>query len=192
MLIVITAPSGTGKTTIVRNVMKEYSDIIFSVSATTRQRRGKEEDGIDYFFLSKEEFEKKIANNEFVEYEKIFDNNYYGTLKSFVDDNLKNGRDVFFDVDVLGALSIKKCYKEKAVTIFIKPPSKEEIKRRLIERHTESMEQIERRLSRYDNEMAKIKEFDYIVLNDNLESAVNEVKKIIKKYKNKGELNNAD
>ncbi len=182
-LIVLSAPSGTGKTTIVKEILKRDKDLIFSVSATTRAKRKGETDGKDYFFISKEDFENKIKNNEFVEYECVFGVDYYGTLKSFVEKNLREDKLIIFDLDVLGALSIKKYYGEKAVLIFIKPPDKESLISRLKSRGTEVEEDIERRIARFDKEMALIKEFNYIVVNDNLENAVNEIQKIINKYK---------
>ena len=181
MLYAIAAPSGAGKTTIVKEILRNNPDIEFSVSATTRKKRNNEINGKDYYFISKEEFENKIKNGDFIEYEKIFDGNYYGTLKSVVEDVIKRGKSMLFDIDVLGALSIKKHYKNNSVLIFIKPPGKEEIMERLKNRKTETPEQIENRLSRFDIEMAKMNEFDYIVLNDNLKTAVNKVQEIINK-----------
>jgi guanylate kinase len=181
MLYAIAAPSGAGKTTIVKEILRNNPDIEFSVSATTRKKRNNEINGKDYYFISKEEFENKIKNGDFIEYEKIFDGNYYGTLKSVVEDVIKRGKSMLFDIDVLGALSIKKHYKNNSVLIFIKPPGKEEIMERLKNRKTETPEQIENRLSRFDIEMAKMNEFDYIVLNDDLKTAVNKVQEIINK-----------
>ncbi|MBN1632980.1 MAG: guanylate kinase [Ignavibacteria bacterium] len=181
----VSAPSGSGKTTIVNEILKNNEDIIFSVSAATRKIRSGEIHGKDYFFMTVGEFKKKIENNEFIEYEKIFDGNYYGTLKKFVDDCVNQGKDVLLDLDVLGALSVKKYYGNQAVLIFIKPPARDVVKQRLLKRKTESPEQIEKRLSRFDIEMAKIKEFNYIILNDNLQDAIDELQKIINKYKNK-------
>lgn len=185
MLFVVSAPSGSGKTTIVKEILKNNKDIIFSVSATTREKRPGEVEGKDYFFLTMEEFKEKIERNEFVEYERIFDGNYYGTLKEFVDKHLKEDKDILFDLDVFGAISVKKHYPENSVLIFIKPPGKEEVRERLLNRKTESLEQIERRLSRFDIEMAKMKEFNYIILNNNIDSAVKRLQKILEKYKNK-------
>lgn len=186
MLFIIAAPSGSGKTTVVREVLKKLPDLVFSVSATTRKKRDYEVDGKDYFFISKEEFEKKIENGDFVEYEKIFDGNYYGTLKNYIDELISKEKDVIFDVDVNGALSLKNYYKDLAVLIFLKPPDKEEVKRRLLLRGTENEEQINNRLQRFDIEMAKMKFFNYIIINDNLEKAVNELVNLILKIK-KGE-----
>ncbi|MBI5401991.1 MAG: guanylate kinase [Ignavibacteriae bacterium] len=183
MLFVFAAPSGTGKTSIYREILNDNPGIDFSVSATTRKKREGEKDGVDYFFLEKDDFEKRVANGEFVEYEKIFDDNYYGTLKSFIDGKISEGKDVIFDLDVKGAMSIKRIYKDKAVLIFIKPPNKEVIKQRLLSRGTESPETIEKRLARFDFEMEKINEFNYVVVNDDLKKAINEVQEIINKYK---------
>jgi len=183
MLFVFAAPSGTGKTSIYKEILKDNPEIDFSVSATTRKKREGEKDGIDYFFLEKEDFIKRVERGEFVEYEKIFDDNYYGTLKSYIDKKISEGKDVIFDLDVKGAISIKRIYKEKAVLIFIKPPNKEVIKQRLLNRGTESIEVIERRLASFDFEMEKIKEFNYVVVNDDLNKAIKEVQEIINKYK---------
>lgn len=190
MLFIISAPSGAGKTTIVKEVMKQIPDLVFSVSATTRKKRDYEIDGKDYFFITKEEFERKIKEGDFVEYEKIFDGNYYGTLKSFVDNLIKENKDIIFDVDVMGALSLKKYYKDKAVLIFLEPPDKEEVKRRLLARGTETEEQIKNRLQRFEIEMAKMKYFNYIILNDNLEKAIKELVNLILLIK-KGDKKNA-
>ncbi|MCY7360492.1 MAG: guanylate kinase [Ignavibacteria bacterium] len=179
MLYVIAAPSGAGKTTIVKKILKTNRELIFSVSATTRAKRKDEQDGKDYFFFSKDEFRNKIKNNELVEYEIIFNEDYYGTLKSFVDENLREKRNVIFDVDVKGALAIKKIYGDKAKLIFIMPPDIETLKDRLKKRDTESIEQINERIKRVDLEIGKANDFDYIVTNDNLEKAVSEVNNII-------------
>jgi guanylate kinase len=182
-LIVVSAPSGTGKTTIVKEILSKDKELVFSVSATTRKKRESESEGRDYFFISKEDFENKIKNNEFVEYECVFGVDYYGTLKSFIEYHQKENNLIIFDLDVLGALSIKKFYGDDAILIFIKPPSKESVINRLKGRGTEQDDDIERRIARFDKEMALIKEFNYIVTNDNLENAVKEIQKIINKYK---------
>ena len=181
MLLVISAPSGAGKTTIVKEVMKRFPSFRFSVSATTRERRPGEVNGRDYFFLSKSDFEKKIADGGLVEYEEIF-SNYYGTLKSEVDKALSVGGDIVFDVDVNGGLSIKRKYP-KAVTIFLKAPSFGVLKKRLENRGSETGEQIDRRLKRVDMELEKGELFDYIIINDKLERAVSEVVDVINKKK---------
>lgn len=182
-LIVVSAPSGTGKTTIVKKILANDKELVFSVSATTRNKREGETEGKDYFFISKEDFENRIKNNEFVEYECVFGVDYYGTLKSFIEYHRNEKSLIIFDLDVLGALSIKKFYGDDAILIFIKPPSKESVINRLKGRGTEQEDDIERRIARFDKEMALIKEFNYIVTNDNLENAVKEIQKIINKYK---------
>ena len=184
MLFVIAAPSGAGKTSIVKAVLKKNSDLIFSVSATTRMKRDSETEGEDYFFLSREEFFEKISQGEFVEYEKLFDDNYYGTLKSFVEEKLEKNENVIFDVDVKGALSLKSIYEDKTTLIFVKPPGKSDLKQRLIHRATEDLKQIQKRIERFDSEMDEIDEFNYVVENDNLKDAIKKVNQIIKKHKN--------
>lgn len=176
-IFVISAPSGTGKTTIIKRIMEIFPELTFSISATTRERRSFEIDGKDYFFISEEEFKKKIENDEFVELEKFYDY-YYGTLKSFVNKKLEENCSLIFEVDVKGALNIKKCYPE-AILIFIEPPSIETIKQRLIQRNTESEEDFIKRIERADLEMSYKDKFDYSVLNLNLEEAINQVKEII-------------
>lgn len=183
MLFVISAPSGAGKTTIVNEVLKDKPELVFSVSATSRPKRDSENEGKDYFFLTKEEFREKIDNGELVEYETLFNDHYYGTLKSFVNKAILEGKDLIFDIDVKGALSIKNLYGEKAVLIFIEPPNKETLRERLINRGTEPNDHIEERLKRIDMEMGACKEFDYRVVNDDLKTAVNEVEQIINKFK---------
>lgn len=178
-LYVFSAPSGSGKTTIVRDVLKNFPEFVFSVSATTRKRRSSEKEGVDYFFISEEEFKKKIDTGEFVEWEKFYDY-YYGTLKNFVDGNLAKGLSTVFEVDVKGALSIKKAYKN-SVLIFIAPPSIDALKDRLIKRNTETDEDLKKRIERAEMELGFKDQFDYVVSNVNLEEAKKEVKKIIEK-----------
>jgi guanylate kinase len=176
-LFVFSAPSGSGKTTIVREILKQYPEFAFSVSYTTRKRRSVEKEGVDYYFISEKEFESKIKSNEFVEWEKFYDY-YYGTLKKNVDDNIMNGISTVFEVDVKGAVSIKKVYPF-ATLIFIAPPSIEELKERLVKRNTESNEDLQKRIERAEMELSFKEQFDYVVTNINLEQAKNEVKTII-------------
>ena len=178
-LIVFSAPSGSGKTTILKSVLSNYKNFVFSISATTRKKRKSEVDGVDYYFLNENEFKKKIDNNEFVEWEKFYDY-YYGTLKKTVDENLQNGLTTIFEVDVFGAINIKKVYPE-ALLIFIVPPSIDELKQRLIKRNTESDEDLKKRIERAKMELSYKDRFDYIVSNINLEEAKKEVKRIIEK-----------
>ncbi len=182
MLYVIAAPSGAGKTTIVKEILRTNPELVFSVSATTRYRRENETNGEDYFFFSKEDFRKMIENKELVEYETLFNGDYYGTLRSFVNENLEKNRSVIFDIDVNGALNIKKIYGERAKLIFIMPPDIETLKERLKKRATESPEQIAERIKRVDLEIGKKNDFDYIVVNENLDKAVKEVQNIISNF----------
>ncbi|HLT23535.1 MAG TPA: guanylate kinase [Ignavibacteria bacterium] len=179
MLFVISAPSGAGKTTIVRRILEKHPELVFSVSATSRPKRENETEGVDYFFLSKKEFEDRIDDDDLVEFEKLFNDHYYGTLKTFVDDVIQKDKDLIFDIDVKGALSLKKIYGGKAVLIFIKPPDKETLRERLKNRGTEPNDHIEERLKRIDMEMEEGKKFDHQVVNDDLDKAVNEVEEII-------------
>lgn len=178
-IIVISAPSGTGKTTIIKTILNETSDLVFSVSATTRKKRNNEADGVDYFFLTNEEFEKKIENDEFVEWEKFYDY-YYGTLKSSIEDNINNGISVVLELDVKGALSIKKIYPE-ANLIFILPPSYDEIVKRLKKRNTESESDLNKRIERAKMELRFKDKFDYLIKNENLEKAIEETEILINK-----------
>ena len=184
-LIVFSAPSGSGKTTIVREILSCYKNFVFSISATTRKKRQTEKDGIDYFFLSEEDFKKKIDAGEFVEWEKFYDY-YYGTLRSVVDGNLKQGLTTVFEVDVKGAVRIKKVYPD-SILIFIAPPSIDELKKRLIKRNTETDGDLKKRIERAEMELSYKDKFDYVVSNINLEKAKKEVKEIIEKEISKEE-----
>ncbi len=180
-LFVFAAPSGGGKTSIIKPLLQRHPDFEFSVSATTRSMRNGEVNGKDYFFLSKKEFEEMIARGKFVEHEFFF-GNYYGTLKREVDHALKAGHSMIFDVDVKGALSIKKAYPDDAVLLFIVPPSTEVLETRLRNRKTEDEEKIRGRLQRAAMELEMGKQFDVTVVNDDLERAIGEVDSIIKKH----------
>lgn len=177
-LIVISAPSGSGKTTLITMLRKDHPDLEFSISATTRSPRGSEKNGVEYFFLSREEFENKIQNNEFIEYKTVY-GNLYGTLKSFVDDSLRSGKNIIFDVDVQGGLAIKEKYPEDVIMIFIHPPSLEVLRNRLELRGTDSKEVIENRLNFAKIEMEKMKEYSYNVENDSIEAAYSEIDRIL-------------
>lgn len=178
-LIVISAPSGCGKTTIVREILSRHPEMLFSVSATTRPKRNGEIHGKDYFFITKEDFEQKILNGELIEWELIF-GNYYGTLKSEVERAIQSGHSLMFDIDVKGALAIKAKYPHHAVLIFIEPPSIEALMIRLKNRKTESKETLNNRLERVPMELEKGQEFHYRVINDNLEKAIDDVDLIIR------------
>ena len=179
-LIVISAPSGSGKTTIAKEILKRYPSLGFSVSATTRAKRLDEVDGRDYFFLTESEFKKRVAAGEFVEWEEMY-GNLYGTLKTEVDRALSSGRDLLFDLDVKGGLSIKKQYPQ-ALLIFIRPPSTETLKERLLKRQTEDEETLRRRLARAQMELELGNAFDYQVVNDELDRAIREVQNVIEQH----------
>lgn len=179
-LIVISAPSGAGKTTIARAILKRHPEFVFSVSATTRKQRNGEVEGRDYFFLTKEVFEEKIRCGDLVEWEQIY-GDYYGSLKDQIDRALKSGRSIVFDIDVKGALSIKKKYRDSAVLIFIRPPSVEVLAERLKNRRTEDPEAFRRRLKRVPMELERGNEFDYVVVNDDIDKAVEDVEACLTK-----------
>lgn len=185
-LIVLAAPSGAGKTTIAHALLKEFPMMRFSISATTRPKRPKEKDSKDYYFLTKEEFQKKIENNELAEYEEIF-GNYYGTLRSEIEKAKKQNKILLFDIDVKGALSLRKAYREDTLLIFISPPSIEELEKRLRLRNTENQEQIANRLARAEMELKLKDKFDYVIINDILEEAIKKTIEIVKE--NTGGLN---
>ncbi len=182
VVVVLSGPSGVGKGTIVKKLCEDNSDIFLSISATTRAPRRGEKDGKEYYFISKEEFLKRIKEDGFLEYSNHFEN-YYGTPKNEVINKLATS-DVILEIDVNGGLKVKENFSE-AVLIMIAPPSIQAVKERLIKRNTESIEKIEERLSRLEYELEKKKYYDYTVINDNLERAVLEVKEIIKKEKSK-------
>jgi len=179
-LIVISAPSGCGKTTIAKAILEKHPEVLFSVSATTRPIRSGETNGKDYFFLTKQEFESRIKAGDLVEWEKIYEN-YYGTLKSEIHKALDRGRSMIFDVDVKGALSIRRNFPKDSVIIFIKPPSMEILTKRLENRKTENSETLKRRLDRVPMELDQGFKFDFQVVNDDLEKAIAEVDGIVQK-----------
>ena len=182
--IIFSAPSGSGKSTIVQWLMAEHPELrlAFSISATSRPPRGTEQHGVEYFFLSPEEFRSRIAANEFLEYEEVYQDRFYGTLKEQVDNQLKAGQNVVFDVDVKGGCNIKEHYGSKALSVFIQPPSVEELRRRLIGRATDSMEQIEQRVAKAEYEMGFAPRFDSIVINDNLDEAKQQTLDMLRKF----------
>lgn len=178
-LIVLSSPSGGGKSTLANYLMTLYPEIRFSVSCTTRKKREGEIDGKDYFFLTKEEFEEKVGNGEFAEYEQIF-GNYYGTLKSEIKKHLNSGNSILFDVDVKGAVSLRKNFPDDTILIFIYPPSFDELKRRLEKRSTESEDELNIRLERAKEELTYQEKFDHAILNDVLKTAFDDLEKVIK------------
>ena len=177
-LIVVSAPSGAGKTTIVKAILEKYPSMLFSVSAATRTRRETEVDGKDYFFLSRQEFERRIGAGELVEWEEIY-GTLYGTLKSEVNKALSSGKAMLFDIDVKGGLSIKRAYPNDSVLIFIKPPSIEILEARLRGRKTEDDTTFRRRMDRVAMELGMASQFDYQVVNDDLQTAIAEVDKLV-------------
>ena len=183
-LIIFSAPSGSGKSTLVNYLMEQHPELqlAFSISCTSRAPRGKEQNGVEYFFLSPEEFKKKIANNEFLEYEEVYEDRFYGTLKSQVEVQSQAGQNVVFDVDVKGGVNIKKHYGSRALSVFIQPPSVEELRNRLVGRATDAPEVIEQRLNKAEYELSFADKFDCIVINDDLEKAKVDVYNVIKQF----------
>lgn len=173
LLLIVSAPSGSGKSTIVHYLMDEHPEfrLAFSVSATSRPPRGKEQDGVEYYFISPEEFREHIKAGDFLEYEEVYEDRFYGTLKSQVEEKLAAGWNVVFDVDVKGGINIKKYYGERALSIFIQPPSVEALRERLTRRNTDGMAQIEERLAKAEYEMSFAPQFDRIIVNDDLDTA---------------------
>ncbi len=183
-LLIFSAPSGSGKSTIINWLMQEHPELNmhFSISCTSRAPRGTEKNGVEYFFLTPDEFRQKIQNDKFVEYEEVYTDRYYGTLKSQVDKQLEAGENVVFDVDVHGAMNIKKAYGEQALSLFIQPPSIEELRRRLNGRGTDAPEVIEQRIARAEYELSFAPKFDTVVVNDDLETAKEETYGRIKDF----------
>jgi len=182
-MVVFTAPSGAGKTTIVRHLLKKYSDqLAFSISATTREKREHETHGKDYYFLSKAEFRAKVNANEFIEFEEVYDDQYYGTLVSEVDRIVASGKKVIFDIEVNGAQNIKERYDDRCHVIFVKPPSFRELVRRLTNRNTESLDSLKKRIIRIKKELLFENTFDMVLLNDILEETLENAESIIEKY----------
>lgn len=184
-LVIFSAPSGAGKSTIVNYLLSQILNLQFSISATSRLPRGEEKHGVEYYFHTPDEFRQKIANNEFLEYEEVYKDKFYGTLKSEIDRILNNGGNVIFDVDVVGGCNIKKYYGDKALSVFIEPPSIEELRNRLIKRGTDSPEVIEARVAKAEHEIAYAQHFDVIIKNDNLEEAKAKALKSVTDFLNK-------
>jgi guanylate kinase len=181
-MFIFTAPSGAGKTTIVRHLLRTYDFLDFSVSATTRAMRDYEVDGKDYYFLTPEEFRAKVDNDEFIEWEEVYEDQYYGTLKSEVDRVWKSGKHIVFDIEVKGATNIKNMYDSKCQAIFIKPPSIEILIKRLTERKTESDTSLRKRIARVKREMAYQDTFDAILVNDLLQVALKEAEFMVETF----------
>lgn len=181
-LVIFSAPSGSGKTTIVRELLKLFPQFEFSISATSRQPRGEEQHGVDYYFLTNEEFKERVARDEFVEWEEVYQGTCYGTLKSEMERIWSKGNVIVFDVDVMGGINLKRLFGEDACSIFIMPPSIEELERRLRGRGTDSEEVILKRINKAEFELSKSDEFDFTVVNDVLADAVDEASKIIENF----------
>lgn len=183
-LIIFSAPSGAGKSTIINWLMTQHPELklAFSISCTSRPPRGTEQHGVEYFFLSPEEFRQRIAQNEFLEYEEVYKDRFYGTLKSQVDTQLSAGQNIIFDVDVKGGCRIKQFYGHRALSIFIQPPSIQTLRTRLEERGTDAPEVIEDRIARAEYELTFAPQFDKVVVNDRLEQARQEVLTLIKTF----------
>jgi guanylate kinase len=175
-MLIVSAPSGSGKSTIVQWLMKEHPELnlYFSISCTSRAPRGTEQNGVEYFFLSPDEFRQRVENNEFLEYEEVYQDRFYGTLKAQVERQREAGQNVVFDVDVKGGVNIKKYYGDEALSLFIQPPSVEELRKRLVGRATDTPEAIEERLAKAEYEMTFAPHFDHVIVNDDLESAKQE------------------
>ncbi len=184
-LIIFSAPSGSGKSTIISYLLKQNLNLAFSISATSRPPRGTERHGVEYFFLSPDEFRQRIAGDEFLEYEEVYKDRFYGTLKSQVDKQLAAGQNVIFDVDVVGGCNIKRFYGERALSVFIQPPSVDELRKRLVERGTDAPEVIESRVAKARFELGYADRFDVRIVNDNLEQAETEALRVVSEFINR-------
>ena len=179
-LIIFSAPSGSGKSTIIQYLLTQGLNLAFSISATSRAPRGTEKDGVEYYFLTPDEFRHRIAEGDFLEYEEVYTDKFYGTLKS--EGLTALGKNVIFDVDVVGGVNIKRFYGQRALSIFIQPPSVEELRRRLVSRATDAPEVIESRLAKAEYEMSFASKFDRVIINDDLTTAENEALNIIQDF----------
>lgn len=181
-VIIFSAPSGSGKSTIINYLMQQQLNLHFSISATSRPPRGTEQNGVEYFFLTPEEFRERIANGEFLEYEEVYKDRFYGTLRSQIDAQLAKGENVVCDVDVLGGQNIKKHYADRALSLFVQPPSIDALRQRLEGRGTESAEVIADRIARAEFELSFASKFDKVVINDDLATAQQEALRIVKDF----------
>ena len=184
-LIIFSAPSGSGKSTIIQSLLNRDLNLSFSISATSRAPRGTEQNGVEYYFITPDEFRQRIANEEFLEYEEVYAGKYYGTLKSEVERILNSGKNVIFDVDVVGGLNIKKYYGDQALALFIQPPSIEELEKRLKHRATDAPEVIASRVAKAEYELSFAPRFDHIIVNDILEKAQEEAYQTIRQFLDK-------
>ncbi|MDX2049015.1 MAG: guanylate kinase [Chitinophagaceae bacterium] len=183
-IIIITAPSGAGKTSITKHLLKTFPQLAFSVSAATRSPRSYEKNGVDYYFISTEEFKEKIQNNEFVEWEMVYEGKYYGTLKSELERIWKNKRVPVLDIDVKGAIHVRQQFPSSCLSVFIEPPSVEELKRRLMGRGTESAESLEARINKATFEISFKEHFHHIIVNSDLTKACKEAEQVVASYLN--------
>lgn len=183
-MLIVSAPSGSGKSTIVNWLMKEHPELrlYFSISCTSRAPRGEEKDGVEYFFLTPDAFKEKIANEEFLEYEEVYENRFYGTLKAQVERQREAGQNVVFDVDVKGGINIKNHYGDEALSLFIQPPSVAELRKRLEHRGTDTPEAIEQRLAKAEYELTFAPQFDHVIVNDDLEKAKQETLRVVSDF----------
>ncbi len=181
-LIIVSAPSGSGKTTIVKHLLASFPTLTFSISATSRKIRSGEIDGRDYFFISTEEFKERIKNGDLLEWQEVYPGSFYGTLKSQIEQQLQNGKDLIFDVDVVGGLNIKKEFGERALSVFVCPPSIESLQERLRYRNTDSPETISKRVEKANLEMTFIDQFDFVLMNKDLEEAKREIVKKVSDF----------
>lgn len=182
-LIIFSAPSGSGKSTIINKLMSEYGlRGRFSISATSRKPRGSEQDGVEYYFLTEEDFRRRISEGDFLEYEEVYPGCFYGTLRSEVDRTLDRGENVILDIDVQGGLNVKKIYGDRALTLFIQPPSIERLRERLERRGTDAPEVIERRLAKAETELSFAPKYDAVVVNDDLEEACRDAARVIEDF----------
>jgi guanylate kinase len=181
-LIIFSAPSGAGKTTIVQYLLKKIPELEFSISATTRSRRTNEINGKDYYFIKEEEFLHRIAHKEFVEFEEVYSGTFYGTLRSEIERIWNNGKHVIFDIDVEGGLHLKKKYEERALAIFVQPPSLETLIERLTSRGTDSEEKLKERIAKAGKELGYADQFDVILANDDLETACTKAEKLVQEF----------
>ena len=182
-LIIFSAPSGSGKSTIINKLMSEYGlRGRFSISATSRKPRGSEQDGVEYYFLTEEDFRRRIGEGDFLEYEEVYPGCFYGTLRSEVDRTLARGENVILDIDVQGGLNVKKIYGDRALTLFIQPPSIERLRERLERRGTDAPEVIERRLAKAETELSFAPKYDAVVVNDDLEEACRDAARVIEDF----------
>ena len=183
-VIILTAPSGSGKTTLVKFLISRIPQLRFSISATSREIRENETDKVDYYFLTTHEFKKRINNDEFIEWEEVYNGSYYGTLKSEIDRIWSEGHDIIFDVDVQGALNLKKYFRDKGLSLFIRVNSLDELEKRLRKRGTENEQNLQKRIDKAKYEMGFESNFDSVIINDSLKSAQTETERIVRTFLN--------